>query len=1010
MNWTGGRLQRSKANANTLVKTQKQHFAKARLRLQNGQSSQSQLAFSIAHGQHGFGTEMQDDKHFDEHYRRRTRPHSQEIIQGEVPHAKHCPRSKRRHKDSRIEPQAKRRRSAESTYHRNGNIAATKTKPTQRLHDTEKETRPPNLASVVHPNRKSAAAEANTLQKVKRDLLKKSDWMGLSAARPLTMAFTSVEEMENIGKRRRITEADGSNKAAAPCGSRFHIIFNRYHRIDQNGSNASILPTEDASVRIGTNIHQTQTTPLLSNEESSIPKASQSASTEYMLLDKFDQGAPQIHQVRGGEENRGAKDVNHPLSLEISTQDDTSSAVSYSNRVGRVKESRFPYDRAHASSAEELSDTEIGQILPTLDDLRDSKSFDELKTRSATNSSEGLALPSMSLRRLTGQKEATQKGHNVNDSSSIVNGRGLLQHCMQRVQSAGGAGAGKQVPALSDISRDSQAAWIDPTKLSSGFWPERPSQSGSQPDVDIADRGSPCGPEGQPNSPEGLGMCVRPTVTDDAAHSEPSSQSSIRRAHVPQPIFTLEQQVYDEAGAKTQMDALNGSVFELRKDRDSKVTLSSTTKSNHSWIRSPARPSRRGGVSALERAKYRKPGEAVASSNPAGHATESGSESLEAISGEDGSLNLWGNEKQMISQEYFEEKLDPGVMPRLSRAASINDALGTRHIQHDGNGPSNTALHTPWRDAGRGGHENESEALMESTIPGFAEIRNAFEFEPTVRRQTAHCGISGAQSPTKARDMARVNKLTWRTPLARVAQNTSPAKSIQTSANTILYAAENLCSPQPTAIPQPSETDFLTQMSPMEGKLDERLTSISVHNNVARSVRSLVTAPSWRTHSGRPLEEDVDPIRTSGSGPDTAPFRRPTRGKFPGVQDTDASTWKWRTPKDEHMPGSRAIHRQPLQSSTELLVASSPPFTWRAPVERTAAPTSWSVPGPGLARTYPQRADLAKKTYAEKEALRTSRRLMSSFPLFTPVRGKPPDIGLHDHSRTYPVQSIQGNL
>ena len=51
MNWTGGRLHRhSKANANVLVKTQKQHFARARLQLQIGRPAPS-LTFAILNGQ-----------------------------------------------------------------------------------------------------------------------------------------------------------------------------------------------------------------------------------------------------------------------------------------------------------------------------------------------------------------------------------------------------------------------------------------------------------------------------------------------------------------------------------------------------------------------------------------------------------------------------------------------------------------------------------------------------------------------------------------------------------------------------------------------------------------------------------------------------------------------------------------------------------------------------------------------------------------------------------------------
>src|SRR5271154_5310690 len=51
MNWVGGKLHRhSKANANAVVKTQKQHFAKARLEAQSGIAAPSPPAFSILDG------------------------------------------------------------------------------------------------------------------------------------------------------------------------------------------------------------------------------------------------------------------------------------------------------------------------------------------------------------------------------------------------------------------------------------------------------------------------------------------------------------------------------------------------------------------------------------------------------------------------------------------------------------------------------------------------------------------------------------------------------------------------------------------------------------------------------------------------------------------------------------------------------------------------------------------------------------------------------------------------
>ena len=62
-------------------------------------------------------------------------------------------------------------------------------------------------------------------------------------------------------------------------------------------------------------------------------------------------------------------------------------------------------------------------------------------------------------------------------------------------------------------------------------------------------------------------------------------------------------------------------------------------------------------------------------------------------------------------------------------------------------------------------------------------------------------------------------------------------KTVQTSANTVLHTVQELDQPHH------SETDFLSQLSPMEGFIDDRLGNISVYNNPARTIRSFVAAP-----------------------------------------------------------------------------------------------------------------------------------------------------------------------
>lgn len=62
--------------------------------------------------------------------------------------------------------------------------------------------------------RKSSRNSAN-LDGIKRQLLKETDWAAVSAARPLKMTFTPLEELERFGKRRRLTDADRRRLASS---------------------------------------------------------------------------------------------------------------------------------------------------------------------------------------------------------------------------------------------------------------------------------------------------------------------------------------------------------------------------------------------------------------------------------------------------------------------------------------------------------------------------------------------------------------------------------------------------------------------------------------------------------------------------------------------------------------------------------------------------------------------------------------------------------------------------
>ncbi|KAB8217231.1 hypothetical protein BDV33DRAFT_142051 [Aspergillus novoparasiticus] len=65
---------------------------------------------------------------------------------------------------------------------------------------------PTTLASLS-PNYRSSK-ESIRLESIKHQLLAKTDWAAISAARPLKMTFPPLEEVAQFGKRRKLTEAD----------------------------------------------------------------------------------------------------------------------------------------------------------------------------------------------------------------------------------------------------------------------------------------------------------------------------------------------------------------------------------------------------------------------------------------------------------------------------------------------------------------------------------------------------------------------------------------------------------------------------------------------------------------------------------------------------------------------------------------------------------------------------------------------------------------------------------
>lgn len=130
---------------------------------------------------------------------------------------------------------------------------------------------------------------SDDLTMVKRQLLKEPDWAAVSATRPLELAFTSVEEVERFGKRRKLNDKDRKRLVAANNnGSTF---FER-PKPSRRGRHSSLVIDsieEDIQVRInGRPVAQ-------SNDSSGV--AMNSISSQSMLLDH--EGSPTVEQDLG---------------------------------------------------------------------------------------------------------------------------------------------------------------------------------------------------------------------------------------------------------------------------------------------------------------------------------------------------------------------------------------------------------------------------------------------------------------------------------------------------------------------------------------------------------------------------------------------------------------------------------------------------------------------------------------------------------------------------------------
>ncbi|KAJ5404745.1 hypothetical protein N7465_006029 [Penicillium sp. CMV-2018d] len=134
------------------------------------------------------------------------------------------------------------------------------------------------------------SSHSDDLTKVKRQLLKEPDWAAVSVTRPLELAFTSVEEVERFGKRRKLNDKDRKRLVAANNGSTF---FERHKPSRRGRNSSSVIDTIEEDIQFEINGRPV----AQSNDSSGV--AMNSMSSQSMLLDH--EGSPIVEQDLGKE-------------------------------------------------------------------------------------------------------------------------------------------------------------------------------------------------------------------------------------------------------------------------------------------------------------------------------------------------------------------------------------------------------------------------------------------------------------------------------------------------------------------------------------------------------------------------------------------------------------------------------------------------------------------------------------------------------------------------------------
>ena len=780
MNWTGGKLHRhSKANANPLARAQKQHFARARLQAQRPRPARPSLNFSF-------------------------------VGNPAVPSHHHTERE-RASQPGPLESPSKRSRPNPHAVHPKANWP---------FYSPESVATPAQNPSPSRGVARRQNGQTRTLENVKQELLEISDWVSAHATKPARLRFTPAEEMAQIGRRRRLTVEDRERKKKAKYEPQvYNEILQPFER-DRYEKAPARDSARDISIRMGSNIHQTQPShrPTSHIEPT---RSVQSSATESMILETYE---------------------------EILSHSPPKSTLDCRGLVTKLI--RGPDNP--------ISSESNGVVLP-LDKVRDLQSFDEVKARSAslsTSMSSSQTRPQgshHSVKRGTDRTPSRLRGDfagvmRQRSDGQVVEANDRLVQLRRPLQ---GQSEGALLGKCAQSEEHGLCVTSDPTQ---GFVPS----NATERQLTIDNRNA-------------LDAYRFGNVDTGGTGDRYNVDLSELEARLPR--FTFDRQV--------AVETENGNGRENSGNIPA-VLPAANRPANDGF-------SRRSVATSLH------------DSSPVGVIQDQS-----ATSGNLQGLRAYPSDyqRQPPTQQdsRYSSNLAQSCAP-LRRHSRVREASSALEVSRNdqaaqfgfewkkpsqvfaASSPDQTRLHPDQlRPPTEEQEPGENERWMMFVFPEeYQRIQDCFRFAPGPKLSTRL--LSQDKSRKHSPNVHSSLPSEW--PESEfLSSSKSPARTFLTSANTALFRRRDITPPQRLHEALPSETDFLTQLSPMEGIIDERLEGLSVHNNAARTVRNLITTPSQ--------------ITGDQVWPDLARQERPKRNKQAAKRKLDAAFGNhmplWSTP------------------------------------------------------------------------------------------------------------------